>query len=147
MFRLFESFKEYALLRKILGSSHGATKYVLALGQVSTILYWLSENMYILSKLKYIPVSENWALFWYCVFGLACYAEIMVFHSYNLWTQQASAEISILTMIKETIDNIGLLPYLGLIRNSWGVSFASSVGSCISAGIALYLKKAGMSDP
>ena len=82
---------------------------------------------------------------WYCAIGLMCYIEIMVLQSYNLIdakNNKAGSRIvePILTIIKETIDNIGLLPYMKVVKDSWGINFISSLGSCLSGILSLYLK-------
>lgn len=124
----------------------GSGKKYLIIGQVSSILYWVADNLYLLSKLHTVPVTERQALIFYCIVGLACYLETMAFHVYTLWKAhyfpqkgQNNKRLAILGIIKETIDNITLLPYLGVGKESWLLKVSGSIGSCISGALSLYL--------
>ena len=139
MFRLLESLREYGLLLKILQTQKGSSKYLLAFGRVTTMLYWLSENLYGFTRLNLFPKYAKFGLIFYCVMGLICYFEVIIYEFYNIFKSKGNCKVSLITIIKETIDNIELLPYLGLIKPSWTIKFLSSIGCTLNGILTLYI--------
>ena len=88
MFRLFESFREYGLLLRILRTRKGHGKYLLAIGRISLMLYWLSENLYAIMQLKLLPINKKFAFIFYNLMGLICYLEAVFYEIYNIWNRK-----------------------------------------------------------
>lgn len=131
-------------------NAKGVERPFLIAGQITKILYWLSENAYILAKLRVLLVGERNALYVYCVVGVVCYLETIAYNMYILLKHNPDGEgkglnsekvTAALGIIKDTIDNISLLPYFGIGKDCWALNLSGSVGCCLSAVLSIYLNQ------
>ena len=166
LLRLFESAREYAALAKLYKQDmHPIEKKLAIAGQWVMMIYWLAENLYILAKLRILPVGENWLFKSTVWLGLVAYLITMFTQKMTLqMVEQRIGEVKksseseesvkheqlkallakkmlIYTIIaKESADNIGLLPLLNLCKPSFFVDLLGSLGSLFNGVVSLYLK-------
>ena len=167
LLRLFESAREYATLLKLNKREIDQTsKYVGIFNQCVMMLYWAVENLYILGKLRILPINSDFfgkATGW---IGLIVYIATLITQKMTLDEIDKQIEeakkveptgekpenaaklkallmkrqIALFIIAKETADNIGLLPYLGFVKNSWLMSMLSSLGCLFNGAMSLYLR-------
>ncbi len=165
LLRLFETAREYATLLRILKQENmwPVEKALAVGGQCVMMLYWIAENLYVLAKLKILPLGQG-GLFKATVWlGLAIYICTLATQHLALQDVGEQVEVSqkesdetkkksglqalmerrrrILMIIgKESADNICLLPLLGIVRPSKMMSFVGSLGSLYQAVVSLYMR-------
>jgi hypothetical protein len=119
--RLFESLRTCAGLSKLVAAESSIVKPAKIVNSISWILYWICENVGILSKLKVLNMN---APFFFKA-SYVCLLLHFVSKMYELYIGycKASSESDETmvgnlkwAMLAECIDAFGILPYLGVMK-------------------------------
>ncbi len=167
LLRLFESARECATLLRVLRQTDlpPTEKALLVAYQAVMMAYWAAENLYVLARLKILPLGRVWTFRVTVWLGLIAYLLTMAIQVLALRqadkmieTAIAKAEESegtgkaglaallerrgriLMTIAKESADNIWLLPLLRIVRTSRTTSIAGSLGSLYQAVVSLYMR-------
>ena len=135
--RLFESLKEYSLLTQSIKKKQMS----FIIGRLVAIFYWISENLYFLSTINFGPINKRASLIFYCVMGLLYYFLVVGYELFNIFTKKDQSKNSLLIIFKDTLDNLILLAYFGILKDSWPLSFLYSIGSCLHGIITLLMNE------
>jgi len=139
--RFFNNLKNTKTVINVLKASNIPFKYVITLGQITGMLYLLSVQSSLLGKSKYFEIDESLALMCYSVAALAYYIETIILQTRNYLRGKITKSSLLLTILKETLDNLGVLGYLGVVRRNWGFDLANCTGSFLAAILSLFLSR------
>jgi hypothetical protein len=166
LLRLFESAREYATLAALLGQDKRPISKKLAIfGQVTMVIYWAIENLYVLAKLNILPLNKDLLLKLVVWVASILYLSTIASQALNLYEihhglikTRAATDLEEMTkgqqlfelrerqheakliIFKETLDSIGLLPLLGVCEATPFINLLSSAGSLIHGAMSLYMK-------
>lgn len=129
--RLLESLRSASGLSKLLAEESGVTKNARVVNSISWILYWICENLGILSKLKVLNANASF----FFKASYVCLLLHFVTKMYELYVAYCKAGSESddemqkrikSAMFAESVDAFGLLPYLGIMK--FLVHYKSFVG-------------------
>ena len=124
----------------LLKYSRLSQKYVIALGQITGLLYVISDRVSSLEKLQYTLIDAKLAMMLYSLIALIYYLETIIIQLREYFHGRIKKRTLCYNILKESLENIGLLGYYGIMKETWSLNLANSIGSFISAGLSLCIK-------
>eukprot|EP00826_Nyctotherus_ovalis_P061067 TRINITY_DN8652_c0_g2_i2.p1 TRINITY_DN8652_c0_g2~~TRINITY_DN8652_c0_g2_i2.p1 ORF type:complete len:117 (+),score=6.80 TRINITY_DN8652_c0_g2_i2:282-632(+) len=110
----------------------------MTLGQVTGMAYLISVQIYALDKSHYFSIDKSFALLCYSLAALIYYIETIILKTRDCLRGRLRKRALFLIVLKETLDNIGVIGYLGLVRRTWIFELASCLGCFLTAVLSLY---------
>eukprot|EP00826_Nyctotherus_ovalis_P038943 TRINITY_DN3696_c0_g3_i3.p1 TRINITY_DN3696_c0_g3~~TRINITY_DN3696_c0_g3_i3.p1 ORF type:complete len:219 (+),score=27.58 TRINITY_DN3696_c0_g3_i3:177-833(+) len=136
--RFFSNLKRCKILLSFIKLSNIPCNYVMFLGQITGMLYLISTQIYSLDKSKYFSIDNNLALICYSLAAVIYYMETMILQARSYLSGKLSKSGLLYVVLKETLDNFGVIGYLGLVTRTWGFDFANCMGCFLAAVLSLH---------